>query len=103
MGRFAEANRASRVVLDLGYGNRSFHYETCPSRMVALDEQFVGKRIEREDRVWSPVRHDQAANDFSVWVCIVAKLQGIELPSHTPKRFRLIRNLGNLGNGSGIY
>jgi len=40
---------ASQVVLDLGFGNRSFHYETCPSRIVALDEQFVGKRIERED------------------------------------------------------
>jgi len=40
---------ASQVVLDLGCGNRSFHYETCPGRIVALDEQFVGKRIERED------------------------------------------------------
>jgi SAM-dependent methyltransferase len=40
---------AGQVVLDLGCGNRSFHYETCPSRIVALDEQFVGKRIERED------------------------------------------------------
>jgi SAM-dependent methyltransferase len=40
---------ASQVVLDLGCGNRSFHYETCPSRIVALDEQFVRKRIEQED------------------------------------------------------
>src|SRR5215813_15443197 len=53
--------------------------------------------------VWSPVRHDQAANDFRLGFVSLPKLQGIELPSRTPKRFGLIRNLGNLGNRSGIY
>ena len=53
--------------------------------------------------VWSPVRHDQAANDFRLGFVSLPKLQGIELPSRTPKGFGLIRNLGNLGNRSGIY